>query len=136
MASSEISGGPVNPQPLYLGGQDGRESFSGLFDEVAIFDRALSPAEVVSVFLTGDNGGSLMDANPDPGPDLSQGLTHVGLQDSGAFGVTLPEEVTADIEYSTDLHVWEIIATGVTGSFEDTDADRMAALAGYYRANR
>ena len=138
IATSEVSSGVANPQPLYLGGQNGIENFSGLFDEVAIFDRALSPAEVASVYQTGDGGGSLIDS-PDPGnggDDLSAGLSNVGLQASGAFGVTLPVGVTADVEYSTDLTVWDVIATGVTGAFEETDAGRMAVPAGYYRAKQ
>lgn len=135
--SSTISSGPANPQPLYLGGQNGIENFSGLFDDVAIFDRALSSAEVATVYQTGDGGGSLID-NPDPNPgnDPLPSLTDVGIQESGAFGVTLPEGVTGDVEYSTDLDIWEVIATGVTGAFEETDATRMAAPEGYYRAKQ
>jgi hypothetical protein len=104
---------------------------------VAIFDRALSSAEVATVYQTGDGGGSLID-NPDPNPgnDPLPSLTDVGIQESGAFGVTLPEGVTGDVEYSTDLDIWEVIATGVTGAFEETDATRMAAPEGYYRAKQ
>lgn len=137
LASSEVTSGPANPQPLYLGGQNGLENFSGLFDEVAIFDRALSSAEVASVYQTGDGGGSLIEGDdPGNGGDSLPSLTSVGILDSGAFGVTLPNGVTGDVEYSTDLTVWEVIATGVTGAFEETDAGRKAEPEGYYRAKQ
>ncbi len=67
--SGEITAGPVNPQPLYIGGQDGRENFSGLFDEVAIFGRALSLSEVMEVYQAGlinenlNQGGLALDFN-------------------------------------------------------------------------
>ena len=66
LSSSEITGAPANAQPLYLGGQDGRENFEGLFDEVAVFDRALSVSEVEEVFALGEAGSSLSEGGDDP----------------------------------------------------------------------
>ncbi len=132
IASSEITSAPTNAQPLYLGGQDGRENFAGKFDEVAIFNRALSADEVTDVYNRGLNGQALTGPVEGPGPHLI--LTNVGIQASGAFGITIPNGATADIEYSTDLLNWEVIATGVSGAIEETDADRLAAPAGFYRA--
>lgn len=54
-----ITGGPRNPQPLYLGGQGTQERWRGLADEVAIFDRALTAAEVQQVFDLGKAGAAL-----------------------------------------------------------------------------
>ncbi len=64
------------------------------------------------------------------------GLTDVRMQSNSAFGFTLPEGVTGGVEYSTDLRAWKVIATGVTGPFEETNADRLAAPEGYYRAKQ
>ena len=68
--------------------------------------------------------------------ELLSPLENVGFNDSNAFSVTLPNGVTADIEYSTDLINWEVIAPGVTGTVSETDATRMDAPAGYYRAKQ
>ncbi len=54
-----ITGTPKNPQPLYLGGQGTQERWKGAADEVAIFDRALSAAEVQQVFDLGKAGQPL-----------------------------------------------------------------------------
>ncbi|MBM3836859.1 MAG: LamG domain-containing protein [Verrucomicrobia bacterium] len=54
-----ITGTPKNPQPLYLGGQGTQERWRGLADEVAIFDRALSPAEAQQVYDLGKAGSAL-----------------------------------------------------------------------------
>ncbi|MEM7383710.1 MAG: hypothetical protein AAF514_02090, partial [Verrucomicrobiota bacterium] len=63
-------------------------------------------------------------------------LMGVGINANGAFGLTLPDGVTADIEFSTDLINWEIIATDVSGVLEETDAGRIASPEGFYRARR
>ena len=55
---------------------------------------------------------------------------------NSAVSFTLPEGLTADIEYSSDLATWEVIATGTAGTFTETDADRIAAAGGYYRARQ
>ena len=67
-------------------------------------------------------------------PGESFDLGSVFISDGGNVAFDLPEGVTADIEYSIDLIGWEVIATGVTGSYEDTDAARGALDVGYYRA--
>ncbi|MFT4637923.1 MAG: hypothetical protein ACI8T1_001238 [Verrucomicrobiales bacterium] len=83
----------------------------------------------------GDGGGG---GGGDGGEvdDLLPSLENVGFDAAGAFGVTIPEGITADIEYSTDLQNWQVIATEVTGTVNETDAGRMAAPAGYYRAKQ
>ncbi len=54
-----ITGGPKNPQPLYLGGQGTQERWKGYADEVALFDRALTGAEAQTVYSLGAAGKSL-----------------------------------------------------------------------------
>jgi hypothetical protein len=63
-------------------------------------------------------------------------LEGVGITENGVFGLTISDGGTADIEYSTDLENWEVIAPGVSGALEETDADRIAAPAGFYRAKQ
>ena len=48
----------------------------------------------------------------------------------------LPEGATYDIEYSTDLENWTVIAADLSGeiNFEDSDAARQAQPGGYYRS--
>ena len=138
VASSDITSAPVNAQPLYLGGQAGTdgaalENFNGLFDEVAVFNRALSTADVTEVYNRGLAGQRLTSGVVlDPLPDL----TAVGIGADGAFSATLADGLTADIEYSTDLINWEVIAPGVTGTVSETDAGRQAAPAGFYRGKQ
>ncbi|MGY8687804.1 MAG: LamG domain-containing protein, partial [Verrucomicrobiales bacterium] len=102
LIAAEITAGPVNEQPLYIGGQNGNEVFSGLFDEVAIFGRALSVAEVTEVYTTGLSGESLaqapvieIDFNSDPegtfevfGSGSAEWRDSGGVDDSGYFAVT------------------------------------------------
>lgn len=112
--------------------------FFGNLDDISIWSRALSDGEILALF----NGVSPLDVaagNIDGGGDPGDGerpfaLHDVGLSASGAFSTALPGGVTADIEYSTDLIDWEVINTEVTGTFEETDAGRLGASEGYYRA--
>lgn len=53
---------------------------------------------------------------------------------ASGFSFSLTEGVTADIEYSTDLVAWDVIASGVSSAYEDTDAGRLGEPSGYYRA--
>ncbi len=140
IGTNEITDFPTNELPLFLGGQptsngSTTEGFSGTLKEVAIFDRALSEAEVIEVYTRGLNDQSLGTVGGDPEPaEPQQVLSKIGFGVNGAFGFDLPDNVTGEIEYSTDLKNWEVIATGTVGGFDDTDATRAGEPAGYYRA--
>ncbi len=139
IGTGEITGSPVNAQPLLIGGQiqNGApvENFSGRIDEVAIFDRALTEADVADIYNRGLNGEALNAAGP-AGPGRLPDFEDIGLAPSGAFGVVIPAGETWDIQYSTDLFNWTTIATGLDGAIEETEAARLAAPAGYYRGVR
>ncbi len=126
---------PNDTTPFNIGsGQDFGTGFRfvGDIDDIGLWGGALDQAAIQGVMADGvasySGGGG--------GGERLASLENVGIQASGAFGVSLPEGVTADIEYSTDLINWEVIATGISGAVEETDADRMAAPAGFYRAKQ
>ncbi len=92
----------------------------------ATYNEALTAEQIAALATTpfpeGDGG---------PGPELMD-LTNVQRTANG-FSFSLTEGVTADIEYSTDLTGWDVIAPGTSGTYEDTDAGRLAEPSGYYR---
>ncbi len=97
---------------------------------VRIFEGAISDADIQADFdATAEKYG-----RGAPTPDIV--LTDVGINANGVFGLTLPDGVSADIEFSTDLIDWEVIAPGATGTLEETDVGRLAAPAGFYRAKQ
>ncbi len=72
----------------------------------------------------------------DPGvPTVLAPLANV-VRTANGVAFDIPEGQTLDIEYSTDLQDWSVIANGVTGIYEDTDAGRLGSVEGYYRARR
>jgi hypothetical protein len=99
---------------------------------VRIFDSALSDEDILADFVAAAEGYGVAIGPVDPLPDLE----NVGITENGVFGVTIPDGVTADIEYSIDLLNWEVIAPGASGALEETDADRIAAPTGFYRAKQ
>ncbi|MEM7385800.1 MAG: LamG-like jellyroll fold domain-containing protein, partial [Verrucomicrobiota bacterium] len=132
IASGEITAAPANAQPFYIGGQNGQEAFSGAFEEAALFGRALSAEEATDVYNRGLNGQALGGADePVDGPTSGIGVSRTG---DGALQIALPAGQSFDIQYSQDLITWEDIASGVSDSFEDSDATRTARPDGYYRA--
>ena len=111
----------------------GQWYYAGQLDDVSIWERPLTAADAFVLHRQGRQGQAL---RSDRVAELLSPLENVGFNDSNAFSVTLPNGVTADIEYSTDLINWEVIAPGVTGTVSETDATRMDAPAGYYRAKQ
>ena len=75
------------------------------------------------------NPGKALESGDDEMPEgiaiLSKTAEGVALQ--------LPEDTTYDIDHTVDLITWDPIAENVTGSYVDTDADRIGAAKGYYR---
>jgi hypothetical protein len=51
----------------------------------------------------------------------------------GPINLGFPEGTAFDVEYSTDLQTWSVIASGVSGPYKDSDAGRTSAQGGYYR---
>jgi hypothetical protein len=95
-----------------------------------VFDSALSDEDVLADFEASAEGfGRVTLGDPFT-------LENVGITANGVFGVTIPDGVTTDIEYSTDLIDWEVIAPDVSSALEETDADRIAAPSGFYRARQ
>ncbi len=54
-------------------------------------------------------------------------------KNANEVSLAFPAGTTFDVEYSEDLETWEVIATAVTGNFNDDDAGRTARGDGYYR---
>ncbi|MEM7383904.1 MAG: LamG-like jellyroll fold domain-containing protein, partial [Verrucomicrobiota bacterium] len=117
-------------------GEDERFMVS-LIDEVAIWDRALTEAEIAR--LGAEPLTSILGIDP-PTPVIEEPGTAPQLlsvtRTAGGIAVTLPEGETYDIEYSPNLIDWSVIATEVSGTYEDTDAGRTGNAEGFYRGVR
>jgi hypothetical protein len=79
---------------------------------------------------------SLVDASFGSATNDSSDLTAFVFSNVGVFGLKLPAEVTAAIEFSVDLMNWEVMANGANGVYEDTDAFRNGSVGGDYRAKQ
>ncbi len=127
-----------NPMPMMIGQNPDTDdrTWDGLIDDVALWSRPLTEAEVVMIAGSEVSLGELagVSSGGGGGGERPFDLLDAGFNANGAFTVTIPDGVTADIEYSTNLVDWEVIASGVSGVLEETDAGRLAAPEGYYRA--
>jgi len=94
----------VNDEPLRIGagdlGSDTRDFFNGRIDEVELFDRALTAAEILEIFAAGSSGKTIpISIDIKPGSHLnpinlrSQGKVPVALLGTEVFDVT-----TVDVE--------------------------------------
>jgi hypothetical protein len=101
--------------------------YSGLIDEAAIHNIAVTADYLVS-------RAELLPVST--GRPITPTDVGFGVDGASAFGITLPDGQTGNIEYSTDLIDWELIATDVSGRVEETDATRAAAPSGYYRVRQ
>ncbi len=118
-----------------IGALTGTFGFKGIIDDVQIYSEALT-ADDAKFFV--NNPGQVVPGEGDgmivPGPELGA-IGPVNLSPDG-ISLTLPAGATLDIEYSTDLETWDVIANGASGVYQDTDAGRRGASGGYYRGRR
>ena len=101
---AEVTSVFVNTAPLRIGagdlGSDARDFFNGRIDEVELFDRALTAAEINAIFAAGSSGKTIpvmLDIKPgsrgNPINLRSRGLTPAAILGSEVFDVT-----TVDVE--------------------------------------
>jgi len=102
---AEVTSVFVNDEPLRIGagdlGSDMRDFFNGRIDEVELFDRALTAAEINEIFMAGSAGKTvpiLIDIKP--GSDVnpinlgSRGTTPVAILGTEVFDVTTVDVTT------------------------------------------
>ena len=96
---NEVTSVFVNTEPLRIGagdlGSDERDFFNGRIDEVELFDRALTAAEILAIFESGGSGKTIpISIDIKPGSDVnpinlgSKGTTPVAILGSETFDVT------------------------------------------------
>ena len=123
---------------LQFGAVTGQFGFNGVLDDIQIYGRALSAAEVTTLKDnpgeklggSGDGGG-----DPPPADGIRDLLTDVTKSADG-LSIGIGTAGTYDVEYSETLEndTWEVIASGVSGArYQDTDAVRLGKASGYYR---
>ncbi len=127
-----------NGQPDFVGvdesGDGGLNQFYSVYTlaepstSVTINGNGIGGTNMLALVGSGAIGGG------DPDPGRLPSLEDVGDNANGIFGFTVPNNLTVDIDYSTDLIQWETIATDVGGALEETDPARNNAPSGYYRA--
>ncbi len=115
---------------LQIGAFVGTLGLNGIIDDFQLYSRAYDAEDIAFLF---NNPGNVIGQETENEP-ATPALTQVGLSGEGSLQFTVPQGVTVDIEYSEDLQSWELIATDVSGVFQDADAGRNAKPTGYYRA--
>jgi hypothetical protein len=135
-----VSGEPVpalvDTQVPYVTGTDnfylGDLCVSGDADieieQVAVYTIALTESQIMGL------SAGVLD-RIDNGMTGGGGTAEITGVSRSVVGVSLvlPEGTTYDIEYSLDLINWDLIASDVTRSYDDTDVTRAAAANGFYR---
>jgi hypothetical protein len=127
-----------NNEPLLIGagdlGSDERDFFDGSIDEVELFDRALSAAEIQSIFNAGASGKTIpitIDVKPGNGDDVDP----INLKSKGKTPVAVLSTETFD---ATTMNIGSIRFAGASvnvknngtfqASFEDVNADGLLDL--------
>lgn len=85
--------------PLWIRG--GEESFNGILDEVAIWDHALTPEEVMTVFTSGPA------ASVDTRPFAITGIDYAASENTLTMSWNSREGETYTVKYSPDMLSWE-----------------------------
>ena len=137
VASGDV--GPIESEGAFFAGAFGSGvlPLEGTLDDIQIYNRVLTlddevpwlmshPGEVLNPFRG--------DPPIEPPVTPSNGaITDVSRSASAsAVSFVLPQG-SLDVEYSEDLEGWTVIASEVSGPFEDADAGRNGKSAGYYR---
>ena len=71
-----------------------------------------------------------LDQQAPTSPDTISGVNRMSIV---SFGLTFPPGQMVNVEFSTDLVSWEMIANDVQGDFIDPDPKRTQLMSGYYR---
>jgi hypothetical protein len=126
-----------NDEPLLIGagdlGGNVRDFFNGLIDEVELFDRALTEAEIETIFEAGEDGKAIpVVIDVKPGDD---GPSPINLKSKGKVPVAILSTETFD---ATTLDVESIVFAGANVnrknngnlhySFEDVNGDGLLDL--------
>jgi len=121
-------------QPLYIVGQ--RETYGGTVDEVAIWDHALTPEEVVDIFAKGpqalDPGQAARPTPQDEADDIPRDLTLTWVP--GQNAVTRDVFLGISFEDANAASVADPVGTTVGQDLSDTEWDpgRLAFGQTYY----
>ena len=91
----------VNNVDAPLSSRGGQENFDGVLDEVAIWDHALTPDEVMAVFQSGP--GASVDARPFAIIDID----YASAENTLALSWNSREGETYTVRYSRDMTSWE-----------------------------
>lgn len=122
-----------NEDPLVIANHFNRYT-AGWFDDIAVWKGyALTDADVAAIAAEGVSAALESGVEPEADPNLPA-LENVGITATGVFGISIPDGLTLAIEYSADLINWVGVAADITGAIEETDAGRIAAPSGFYRA--
>ncbi len=126
---------PENPTALFISGDPGGGNLvDGVIDEFAVFGAALTE-EQIGELAAGVRADDLSGGEPPVDPPVGGEPGTISQVSATADGIafSFPEGATYDVEFSTDLVNWTVIASDVTGVYEDSDAGRAGAAGGFYR---
>ncbi len=128
-------------EPLFLGAFNGAVALDGVLDDVQLYDRALTEADILTLY---ENPGQSLASEIDPvDPEPSGDGVAISsvIWSAGGFETTFSTEdgVTYELQYSPNLEPgsWTTVGS-VTGNggdqvLADSDEGRVTDKAGYYR---
>jgi hypothetical protein len=128
MVAFRGTAGPMvpNTEPLTIGTSEGSAYLTGLIDEVAIYNRGLSAAEVRDIYLNG-SAGKFQTISPSAG-----GTANVNVVAAAAAGfqVLVPTSTTAGTPFDVTISAVDPYGntdTGYTGTVHFASADPYGA---------